>query len=359
MAIKVTQLHTNTQAQGARVCLRNSSGVPYLVVESIFGPDGVEVWKGGVAGSVYHFDGSDVAATDPDAVWTDETNSDDGSTGTKATSTTSGTETTNEIYIEGTNAPSSGGDIIGVRVRMHGGTNASQSWGTWVTLYTPSGGWTWAKIQALEVTVHGSGIGLYGQVYTNAKAETLLEQAWLQNDAATDDYAVTRVEIQVFEESTTPTSFVEQDAGNNPEGSSYGSCSAAIDSTDIIHIAYMYDNGKTSELRYVTFDADGTTDTFAGDAQVIADIGDDPVSIAKLSTAITIDSSDIPHVAYTEFGTDMGTSWSTIKYNNRVGGAWNASSTEILMLVYPLDIVALQLIVMAINGLRGIQQLPM
>jgi hypothetical protein len=128
---------------------------------------------------------------------------------------------------------------------------------------------------------------------------------------------------------TAPSSFSEQDNTNNPQTAGYGSCSAAIDSTDIIHIAYMYDNGKTSELRYVTFDADGVVDAFSGDAQVIADIGDDPVSIAKLSTAITIDSSDIPHVAYTEFNTDMGTSWSTIKYNNRVGGAWNASGTEI------------------------------
>jgi hypothetical protein len=139
--------------------------------------------------------------------------------------------------------------------------------------------------------------------------------------------------IQVWKgNSTTPSSFSEQDNTNNPETGStleYGSCSAAIDSTDIIHIAYMYDNGKLSELRYVTFDADGTTDTFSGDAQVIADIGDDPGGIANLSTAITVDSSDIPHVAYTEWRTDMGTSWGTIKYNNRVGGAWNASGTEI------------------------------
>ncbi len=79
---------------------------------------------------------------------------------------------------------------------------------------------------------------------------------------------------------TTPTSFTEQDSGNNPESAIYGSCSAAIDSADIIHIAYQYDNGKTSELRYVTFDADGSTDTFSGDVSVISDIGSDPLTIS-------------------------------------------------------------------------------
>jgi hypothetical protein len=328
-AIAVTSANTNTQAQGTRVCVRNSSGTPYIVLEDTT-DGGIEVWKGAVAGSTYYFDGSDVAAADPDTVWTDETNSDDGATGTKATTTSDSSDPAiDEIYIEGTNAPASGNEIAGVKARIHGGTAASQAWGLWFPLDTPSGGWTWAKLQSLEVAIYGEGPDVDAVIYLNGRVNQVIIDHEMEVAAALNDYAVTRVEIQVFESSATPTSFIEQDLSNNPQTAGYGSCSAAIDSTDIIHIAYMYYNGKTSELRYVTFDADGTTDTFSGDAQIIADIGDDPTAITALSTAITVDSSDIPHVAYTEWNTDMGSSWSTIKYNNRVGGAWNASGTEI------------------------------
>jgi len=129
--------------------------------------------------------------------------------------------------------------------------------------------------------------------------------------------------------STTPTSFSEQDAGNAPASGTYGSVSAAIDSTDIIHIVYMELDGKTSACRYVTFDADGTTDTYAGDVDVDADLGSEPASLALLYTAIAVDSNDIPHIAYTRYEADMGSDWQTLTYNNRIGGAWNASGTEI------------------------------
>jgi len=80
----------------------------------------------------------------------------------------------------GTNAPSSGGTIQTVYARFYANTSGStaegrvsvstdgwaevlgtaslsvtttDAWSSWATLTTPSGGWTWAKVQALEFRV--------------------------------------------------------------------------------------------------------------------------------------------------------------------------------------------------------------
>lgn len=129
--------------------------------------------------------------------------------------------------------------------------------------------------------------------------------------------------------STTPTSFTEQDVSNNPDAASgsYLAASAAIDSSDVIHIAYWNSDGKDSALRYVQFRADGTNDDFQNDAQAVADVGG--ANIVNHYTAIAIDSSDIPHVAYVDSDSNMGSDFDTVYYNNRIGGSWNASSTEI------------------------------
>jgi len=128
--------------------------------------------------------------------------------------------------------------------------------------------------------------------------------------------------IQVFKgNSVTPTSFTIQDDANDPAGTTYGSSSAAIDSTGVIHISYHYYNGKTSELRYVTFNTG--TDTFSGDAQLVADIGGDPTAITNLYTAIAIDSNNVPHIAHSQFPSKGGLP--SLYYMNKVGGAWNAA----------------------------------
>lgn len=97
--------------------------------------------------NTYYFDGSDAAATDPDNVWTNETNADDGSTTTYASTTQGGSENSYEIRMEGTNAPSSGGTIVSVKARLHNGT----TWGNYGTVAAPVAGWSWSAIQALEL----------------------------------------------------------------------------------------------------------------------------------------------------------------------------------------------------------------
>jgi len=128
--------------------------------------------------------------------------------------------------------------------------------------------------------------------------------------------------IEVWKgDGTTPTSFSEQDSANNPQASGYGSCSAAIDSSDVIHIAYQYYNGKASELRYITFDT--STDTFGTDTQLVADIGEDPGAITDLQTATAVDSNDVPHIVYIGYPKVTGTNYYTVYYINKVGGSWN------------------------------------
>jgi hypothetical protein len=132
-------------------------------------------------GHIYYFDGSDAAASDPNSVWTTEANiTADQSLTTFGTVNTTGSTASNYVMAEGTSAPSSGGTITNVYVRMHhkwgssSGTNAGELkiytdalgellstiaqsttsttavWTSWATLTVPSGGWTWAKVQALE-----------------------------------------------------------------------------------------------------------------------------------------------------------------------------------------------------------------
>lgn len=121
----------------------------------------------------YYFDGSDAAASDSGSDWSNVTNADDGSTATVASNSTTSSSI---LKIEGTNAPASGATITQVRARVYGSLNSgtineqvliktdggsetlatitdvpsTSGWSSYATLSTPTGGWTWAKIQALE-----------------------------------------------------------------------------------------------------------------------------------------------------------------------------------------------------------------
>jgi hypothetical protein len=134
-----------------------------------------------VYGHIYYFDASDAAVSDPNTVWTTEANiTGDQLLTTFGTSTTNGSTSSNYVMAEGTNAPGSGATIANVYVRMNhkwGASNAANAgelkvysdalaellatvaqsvtgttatWTGWSVLTVPSGGWTWAKVQALE-----------------------------------------------------------------------------------------------------------------------------------------------------------------------------------------------------------------
>jgi hypothetical protein len=141
----------------------------------------------GVTKSTYYFDGSDSAASDPQGVWTNDSNAFDGSLTTAATTSSLVSGSNNKLLAQGTNSPTSGDPITSVQARIYASkddgnfaynisadiftdTHAENlgtvvntpntttgAWGTYVTLSTPSGGWTWQKVNDLEVDIYKSG----------------------------------------------------------------------------------------------------------------------------------------------------------------------------------------------------------
>ena len=132
--------------------------------------------------ATYYFDASDNGPTDNDAAWTNDANAFDGSTTTFASASAGGSlPDVNVLGGGGTNAPSIGGTISQVRARIYA-TNGlgpvaratiytdalAQSlgsidstaaglgtgWGDFTTLSTPTGGWDWSILQALEALIY-------------------------------------------------------------------------------------------------------------------------------------------------------------------------------------------------------------
>lgn len=141
----------------------------------------------------YYFDASQAGPTDSAAVWTNDANAfdSDATPSTKATTTSS--TITQTLDGTGTTAPTSGNPITQVRARTYTesiggtgtkridvdvfasgvnlgtafGTDGAAAWGSYSVLTVPSGGWTWAKINALQVkykpfqSLGGSTLGAY------------------------------------------------------------------------------------------------------------------------------------------------------------------------------------------------------
>lgn len=125
---------------------------------------------------------------DPNSVWTNDANGFDGSTATITTTTTAGSTASNYLYGKGTAAPASGGAITQVRVRIYSaaavditaahvytaglaqdlGTATSavagSTWGSYVVLTTPTGGWSWSVVQQLEVKAYWQGTNISGKL---------------------------------------------------------------------------------------------------------------------------------------------------------------------------------------------------
>jgi len=133
----------------------------------------------GLGISFAFFNASDDAVSDPDSKWSSDANAVDGNAATAAWTTTSGSAASNFLTAGGTNFPDVEAGIVQVRARAYGGTDYegssatvtiytdgfaealgtitvtvfagwAQGWSGWTTLATPSGGWTAAKVAALE-----------------------------------------------------------------------------------------------------------------------------------------------------------------------------------------------------------------
>lgn len=164
--------------------------------------------------ATYYFDVSDAGPTDPNGVWSSDAEAFNNDTVTPATVpfASGGSDTLNYLMGEGTNAPTSGSPITQVRARLYanagsaansenariytdglaenlgtaskGGSGAA--YGSYVVLTTPSGGWTWQKINDLETKIwHSPDVTGSGSVYivevevTSSGAVTLIEPQYL------------------------------------------------------------------------------------------------------------------------------------------------------------------------------------
>ena len=162
------------EADGTAVEVAGASSTTAVSDFNAFNDRGQHGGPDAIVGDTYDFNTSDAGPTDNDAVWTNDANAFDGSTSTFASTSTAGSETTNELRGEGTAAPASGGTIVDVFVRGNFTTNSAAltiiiytdgegesllqeqnpnplgGFDRYWRLTTPSGGWSWAKIQALE-----------------------------------------------------------------------------------------------------------------------------------------------------------------------------------------------------------------
>ncbi len=149
-------------------------------VGSVQSPISGSSWfRGILTGASYLFDASDAGPTDPDNVWSNDSNAftDDGNLANILAVEGIGSATSEYLGGEGTNAPASGaafGSVflrlraqagivstgIGVRVTTDGASETLLSTTQTVftalddyyfRLATPAGGWTYAKLQALEI----------------------------------------------------------------------------------------------------------------------------------------------------------------------------------------------------------------
>lgn len=131
--------------------------------------------------ATYYFDGSDATATDPGGVWTSDDEAFNGDFTTAATASSTGSESSNYLMAEGTNAPITGDTIGAVRAgvfastgnvgfayttvlkvytdglaellgtqNMSGQDSSAGRFGGYIDLREPSGGWTWQKIKNME-----------------------------------------------------------------------------------------------------------------------------------------------------------------------------------------------------------------
>ena len=337
-ATAVTSAQNNRITNGSRVAVRNSSGTPYVIVED-YTDGGIEVWKGSkTVGTADSY----------------PTSNQDGEGSISNIFPKHGQSVTGdgkqldsvEFYVRKIN--SAAGNVY-AKVYVHSGTFGTDSLPTGSPL---------AVSDALDASTFGTSLGIQRFNFTGTNRIILdngtkyvvtiesdeltgSEQVGFGVDSSSSSHGgnpsvyhyingwyisgSSDTIFYLYTQSLTEDSFAEQDSSNNPQASTYGSSSAAIDSTGIIHIAYMYYNAASSDARYVTFNT--STDTFSGDVALNADIGQDPGALTNLQTSIAIDANDIPHVAYTSYIKVGGAAYFTIEYLNKVGGSWNAEVT--------------------------------
>ncbi len=152
--------------------------------------------------NTYYF--NDTTPTDYDS-WTNDSNAFDGSLLTQAQTLVTGSESSNYLLGEDTDAVTTwGSTITSVKARFYGSTggdgvcnaaiyetgvslgtaqkSGSLGWGNYTNLSTPSGGWTWSKVQGLDARLYLTGSST--PICNARKVEVLVEST---NTAGLDE----------------------------------------------------------------------------------------------------------------------------------------------------------------------------
>lgn len=122
----------------------------------------------------------------------------------------------------------------------------------------------------------------------------------------------------------TPASFARKDSGNEP--AAVVGCSAALDGSDNIHIAWSARSASnlTRYLRYAVFNTG--TDTWGSVTTILSNLDYDDIGQGDENTAIAIDANGKAHVV---FLTTVGSGTLAdrrIYYTNNVSGSWAAAA---------------------------------
>jgi hypothetical protein len=132
--------------------------------------------------------------------------------------------------------------------------------------------------------------------------------------------------------SAVPTSFSEMDSAHHPVAVNVGSCifdgnnavlaspEIRLDGSGIIHVIYV-DEGNAN-VYYQTFST--LTDTWGSAVSLATNANTNSGTgwPREVQSAITLDSSNVPHVLYATSGTS-----NTLAYRNKVGGSWSSAVT--------------------------------
>lgn len=150
-----------------------------------------------------YFDGS-ISITDANTAWTNDANAFNGNTTTFATAGGTQSPTSGALVGAGTSGSiGSGSTILSVRARLYGGGLTTRTWGPWVTLTAPTGGWTSANIKSLEARIYSDltpswATRVKARITTAGNAENLgTVEAGTDSDNTPDGANVGRVEIEV------------------------------------------------------------------------------------------------------------------------------------------------------------------
>lgn len=128
--------------------------------------------------------------------------------------------------------------------------------------------------------------------------------------------------VEVWYGGTTGASWAQKDAGNSPSCMADAPVDVDIDSDNRLHIVYVAGAVSAEDLDYVTFD---TVDSTAGDD--LFNTPEEAISMEDADNglhgcAVAVDSNDIPHACVLGSDADKGTDYTTLYYDNRIGGAW-------------------------------------